>query len=484
MPEVYRCRSMASLLDSSTGEVNSQELDTQTIYFAGSEDLNDPMEGFLDYFWQGDQIVWTNLFRHYLHCLLRTYIDFKVIGQDTQLQPQHLPITSYTGEYPTPKAATLFEDLCSRVFRALNLTKFIDTLAHTRRKARYDEVVSYLHLLHVNALIEIQNMFIDHGLEPSSTARLTIPSSLRSFGSNIDILNLVQHIEDERVPNAIFEGSSRILAEIFLRHKYNLIVSSDTTGDSQIIVDNKELLFYDFPRVYIDQLKKITYPSCYIACFMMDYRNSATWAHYGDNHKGACLIFETELTAEGNSLALRQITNPASSETPSEFRSIYFREVNYRDRADEIDFFRSIGVLPVPQVMNVWYSDKDGNTSECSAHLESDTETWRANYWKRFDSAFLIKTRDWEYEKEIRLILHSSMSDLSDPKYHKLTYKFNSLKGIRFGIRTSDSDKIRIMEIVRKKCKDNSRDEFDLFQAYYCHKTACIKKYQLSLEIL
>ena len=62
MAEVFRFRNMDKLL----GE-EYQELEGQTIYFAGPEELNDPMEGFQDLVWCGDKIVWTNLVKHYIH---------------------------------------------------------------------------------------------------------------------------------------------------------------------------------------------------------------------------------------------------------------------------------------------------------------------------------------------------------------------------------------------------------------------------------
>lgn len=60
----YRFRSVDALL----GE--HAELDCQEIYFASSAELNDPMEGFKDLYWQGDEIVWRNLIRHYALCAL------------------------------------------------------------------------------------------------------------------------------------------------------------------------------------------------------------------------------------------------------------------------------------------------------------------------------------------------------------------------------------------------------------------------------
>ena len=61
---LYRYRSVKQLL----GEF--QELEKQEIYFCPPRDLNDPMEGFMDLYWSGDEIVWRNLLKHYILCLL------------------------------------------------------------------------------------------------------------------------------------------------------------------------------------------------------------------------------------------------------------------------------------------------------------------------------------------------------------------------------------------------------------------------------
>ena len=68
--DVYRFRSIDRLL----GEY--QELEKETIYFASPDQLNDPMEGYRDIVWRGDEIVWTNLFTHYAYCLYATYFQY------------------------------------------------------------------------------------------------------------------------------------------------------------------------------------------------------------------------------------------------------------------------------------------------------------------------------------------------------------------------------------------------------------------------
>ena len=61
---------------------------------------------------------------------------------------------------------------------------------------------------------------------------------------------------------------------------------------------NRQLLIFDFPQIYLEQVEQVLYPDWYVACFMKDYRNSSVWSHYGDHHKGVCLIFQAEM-AEG-----------------------------------------------------------------------------------------------------------------------------------------------------------------------------------------
>ena len=467
MTELYRLRSVDRLIG------NSQELEKQAIYFASPEELNDPMEGFRNIVWQGDRIVWTNLFRHYLYCLHITCTLITIGGDSKKIEPQDIPIMSDMAQ-PTSEAANLFEDICSRVFKKTNLDEFIAKIVKAKRKAQHDEMLFYLRTLHYAALHEIQDAYIDHGLAPDSERSKKFPPVFKAAHK---ISDLMQQVEDEKVFDVGFEISSRMMAEQLVFHKYNARSEVQSTFER-----NRQLLIFDFPKVYLEQLEQVLYPDWHVACFMKDYRNSSVWGHYGDHHKGVCLIFEAETTAGSSSLTLNQITGYSNNGELWNFSPMPFSEINYKDKAGEIDFFRSIGWFPVAKLKEVWYSDKDGNLSECGSHLEKNTESWRENYWNKFYPDIIAKTRDWEYEQEVRLILHSMLDDLSEPRKRTLTYNFRSLKGIIFGIRTPDSDKMKIIETIHKKCRENHRSDFEFFQAYYCHKTGSIQKHKLSLK--
>ena len=218
---------------------------------------------------------------------------------------------------------------------------------------------------------------------------------------------------------------------------------------------------------------------------MKDCQNSSVWGHYGDRHKGVCLISETEVTDKGNNLTLNAIIGyDGDGERRRERWGPVprpFYEINYQDKTGEIDFFRSIGWLPPPALMDSWYSDQNGNLSECAAHIgpAGDEDSWRKGYWDNFYRDITVKTKDWAYEQEIRLILTSMLSNMADKRQRTLTYDFNSLKGIIFGINTPDLDKLKIIEIIERKCRENNRAEFNFYQAYYSPESGDIRKREI-----
>ena len=58
----YRFRKTQNIFD-------FKELENQEIYFASNKELNDPMEGYKDFFWKGDEIVWNNFLINYVKSL-------------------------------------------------------------------------------------------------------------------------------------------------------------------------------------------------------------------------------------------------------------------------------------------------------------------------------------------------------------------------------------------------------------------------------
>ena len=78
-------------------------------------------------------------------------------------------------------------------------------------------------------------------------------------------------------------------------------------------------------------------------------------------------------------------------------------------------------------------------------------------------------------------ILASSLDSFSDPKDRSLYYEFSSLKGIVFGIKTTTEDKLKVIKIIERKCRETERDDFKFYQARYSPEEKCITYSEMSL---
>ncbi|MGP5435842.1 hypothetical protein [Psychrobacter alimentarius] len=136
--------------------------------------------------------------------------------------------------------------------------------------------------------------------------------------------------------------------------------------------------------------------------------------------------------------------------------------------------------MPVSELQSMWYTLND-SVSKCAGEIFDDENNWRNKYWDSFYKGILIKSKDWSYENEYRLILSSTLDDFSDPKDRTLNYDFSSLKGIIFGIKTKIEHKLEIMRIIDNKCNENDRSDFKFYQARYSSESKCILHDELSL---
>lgn len=487
--QLYRLRSARHLLR------DYNELRDQSIYFAKPDELNDPMEGFRDIVWKGDDVVWTNLFRHYVSCVNLTITLIKLQGNEVTITPNDIPIEGLAGEHPPPMETTILDELCTVVFERCRLHQLIHDLSTSNRPVRRDELLIYLKFIHFVTIDETHNIHVRHGITPGSAPSrvfLDPPQPPANIPRLIQQLYVERPDITESAISSIFSVSSLLFDNLNLMKKYDVRKQDSAFKNSEQL--NRELIFLDFPKAYVSQLTRILYPRWYVACFLEDCTNSSVWGHYGDNHRGAALIFDASNDSGHLQLELKRIVgfsggpSTTSGDTSSKLTWRYspmeFHRIRYQKEIEELDFFRSIGVLPVNRLIERWYTNQAGVRSKCADHIAADSEeSWREAYWKSFFRDISVKTEDWSYEKEVRLVLTSSFVDLDQQSTRQLTYKFESLAGIVFGINMSDEDKMDIIDIVLTKCKESKRTAFDFFQAYYSHETGSIEKHQLNIKI-
>ena len=359
------------------------------------------------------------------------------------------------------------------------VSQIIEALANTDRKITYGELEYYLRLIQ-SAILALTicsspaYQFMPSSRKAQVTAKISdvARESLRSI---LIPLALFENATTENEFNALL----REKAELWNNERINRQLNNP---DSAGKLDSMDQLSLDFPTVYLKEIEKLLWFDWRTACFTKNYHNSSVWGTYGDKHNGTCLIFESVKKDGSHQLELGE--GPSRDVPASKFR-----EVIYGGKLNEVDFFRSIGRTTVALLMKLWYTDAEGNVSECAAHMPRDGEidndntiAWRKHYWDSFYHDITSKTKDWKYEQEWRLILEDRSNGLSEEGNHTLTYDFNSLKGIIFGINTSDKNRFEAIRIIQKKCEKYNRSDFKFYQAYYSPETGDIQKYEIQLS--
>jgi len=444
---MYRFREIGDLLG------KHEELENQEIYFSDIPSLNDPMEGFREYFWSGDLVVWKNLLRHYLLCL--EHVCLLAYLKDELFTPEDIPVFLEEEKLPTEQYKQMFRETCSRFFEIEGVNDYLEFLASSSRKISREELYIHLRSMHLLAFHIISEIYREHyGLQPERSISYSDHSSRlkqsvegwRKIGNDEKNLRKIRAFPSRSIELELMKGHESI--PIAKRNWFAIIT--------------------DFPNDYLNEIVKLVYPEGYVACFMDDYTNAAVWAHYGDRHRGVCLKFKTTEKNGCPAIDLRCITGWKRSEPVYGYQTFSFRKINYSNHFPSIDFFQSMGRLPVPQLSRQWYADQDGNCSQCGNWMNRDTiEDWRKEYWGNYDRGFFIKLKDWEYEREQRLLLSSALDTYKKPETRKLTYKFEDLEAIIFGMRTRVEDKVKVREIIDSKCKENNRNNFEFYQADY-----------------
>ena len=467
----YRFRSTDRLL------AGNQELSKQSIFFAHPESLNDPMEGYREIYWYGDEIAWKNLFRHYLLCLERTCLLAILCDEDQNLTTKDIPIHVSMDDFPTPEAKKYFLEIADRFFSNEYIILLLEAILTRTTPTRRDELTFYLSSVHSLAIELILEKHEELKIIPPRAQKNQSPDALikkiteSSFIEKIEqlIKNTSTHINPI---DHIFSAQKNANSQLNLIARYNDVKRSNDS--------NKHLIITEYPEIYTKLLSELIYPEWYTACFMSSCENSSVWGHYGDNHKGVCLIFESEDDVESNFLSLRGINGWGSKGASYGNIRFKFEPINYEEGFGEIDFFRSLGRLTHQTLNSTWHT-LDGKFSICAENMNKSEESWRNMYWQQFYRDIKVKSPDWHYENEHRLILCDMMNSHSAPEDRVLTYSFASLKGIVFGINTSTENKIEIMRIIDEKCTDHKRENFKFYQAYYSPQQKCIKHTELSL---
>ncbi|TGK80359.1 DUF2971 domain-containing protein [Leptospira montravelensis] len=450
---MYKFRSTQWLL-------NKNELENQELYFSDLDSLNDPMDGFRYLIWKGDEISWKNVFKNYILCLEYIYKRIGLLSKNTKISKEDIPIFAQAKELNLEKS----HKIISTIFLSnLNTQAQIRFLSNTTAEISKNDLYVHLKTIHSDALITIDKYY-----KRNIKLQLT-PTSSRLQNFKYTLLNHVLGISNYIL--SFFPKVHTIFLALDQIHKQmDLIYSSESIEKDY----NNWFIHTEFTNSYIDALEKLTYPNSYVCCFSQSCDNSSVWGKYADNHKGVCLIFETNATSEEIAINLKGKNLFLSGAFNAKLEKI-----NYVNQLPKINFFESIGRLSQVQLSSQWLSDENNKLSISGKHLREPLDIWRVDYWEKCKEMLLAKSFDWEYEQEYRILYHDFLNQQFTPEDRKLSYEFDSLKGIIFGVRTKTEEKIKIINIIKEKCHKANRLNFDFYQAEINPKNA-----KLDIKIL
>ncbi|MDO5516053.1 MAG: DUF2971 domain-containing protein [Clostridium sp.] len=490
---MYRFRKTEYLLDERYDELNNQE-----IYFAPPEELKDPMEGAKDIFWHGDEVLWRNFIKHYLICLEHVTNMWSVVGEDKEINKDFIPVFKSSVEFSSVKHKERFIKIQDYFFSNKIIKNMPVFLAEQNKKIRYNELLKYLKVIHKFAFDAINFVDSNYGY----IERISIFKNILNQDSMIKLIESGFDREEEINEDFIFEDEIEMMFRSLNNINSNVELLSTCGDEGEGVFNNKTFIMIQFPEAYLSKMEELIYPKWYAACFMRECTSLSSWGTYGDNHKGVCLKFKTEVNKTGKIENQDNINNEGKNAGENdESKSINLTgvmgsgsnsiigsenfklsKVKYDDVLHEIDFFKSLGRLSYPEFNKQWYANEEGEISSTIYEMTFDEE-WLNTYREDFHKSITSKSRGYCNECEYRIILDEMFNDYSSAEDRTLKYDFDDLEGIIFGIKTSSLDKAKIINIIREKCRESGRENFDFYEAEYCHESGRIEPVKLDIVI-
>ena len=443
--ELYRYRSYA--IDKDGKNHDKDGLINSEIYFSELSKLNDPMEGYIDIYFQGDLVIWKNLLKNYIRSLFEGFTS-ALISRPIPEDPRDLfePIVilhqCYDDRFQNIYEQDWFHELPNQFISEPIVSSLLNNLpdAYISR----DQLMLFLRIIHSSAIMIVTKYMVNRGI---FNKEVELPQQTE-FLAQIDWKSIVS--EDKLVINKLCP---------LLNQYFNSLSLLKEKVDKRI-----KFLFLDFPNLFIKKLEKLMYPEFYVACFTRNPRNSSMWGNYANSHQGICLKFQFD-----DKIPLYLPYSYGSNGVSKEFIEYTVNKVKYSNCLNSLNFFENIGNVSRGVMDKVWLIDDNNPTK-----VKLIDDATRERYWKNIYDILSQKTTDWEYEQEERLLLNNMFGEFYKQADRCIKYDFSCLEGIIFGLRTSDADKREIIDIISNKCKQEHRENFKFYQAFYNKKTCGI----------
>lgn len=447
--ELYRYRTIESAI---------RDIETGAFHFASPSELNDPMEGYVSVYWKGDRAAWEGLFRNYI-CSYFNAIENYLLAQDEKVlweKTLMIDINAFD-KFPIGKA---YREIGNAILADQDVIRIISVYGDNEFKCFSNELHLILQFIHIKAFKICITYCHKYKLIPEDMVNSLIKgpemTDLSSFP--FEHLNKLESDEVRRTIAMVADHEMNDLMEFQMicsgMQEPGFTYGRDITDFCNDVKKGRQhrnwmALVVDFPKMYIHQLKNMIYPESYYVCFSGKNDDSAMWGNYADHHRGVCLVYDADYNRD----------RAEQYGYYQENKNICPKKVEYGGKIIERNFFETFGRLTIPQIKG-WLTGKNGVLSNCFAIFDSAEKIaeWREKYWEVFNAKNFHKLEAWKYEDEYRILIDNSFGEYvkietdADAKKGRrsrnLKYDKKLLKGVIFGIMTSEYDKARIVEVL------------------------------------
>lgn len=460
MSTYYRFRSAERLLGQPAmggSPAVPGELDELTIYFASPQELNDPLEGHRETYFEGDIIVWRNLIKHYSLLLYVSVVDvYFNEGNGDVVEVKHRPHSF------SPEAQEIIRSFTREILANSAITDYLAAIAATGRRVIRPELSAHLMTLHTCILGYVMCGLEGHidkaEIEKVSRARENSTAYISMRAKDIEA-------EGSQPDSAIYKNIRSRIRQQGIRGAAAREVEI-SKGLLQILVH--------FPEKFCEQIEYLVYPRWFVACFMEDCSNSAIWGSYGNNHKGVCLVYQSKQDRGVPTLTLsklpfeyikaRNYGRPKDQYFLNMPMQVPLAKINYDRKYTSPNFFTSLLNEEDDWLLSYWYSNENQEISKCASWLNEDRESIYKDYTKLFQRSVTTKTNHWVNETERRAIICGFAWSREE---RQVKYSFSELEGLIFGISTSDEIKAQIIKKIAEHCVKHRRSDFKFYQARF-----------------
>lgn len=419
------------------------EIRNHSIRFSSKENLNDPMEGFVNLVWQGDKPAWEGLFRNYFCSFNNALVELGRTKSELDIDSEII-ICDVDSVDPGIRDA-------SEIFLADEDVQMIaEALSHYKVDCDMEELQAILSVLTekiVNSLVsagdywgmKLGGFMLQSGLNVHQVAE-----GIRSCASSGKIKDLLKSYY------ALAYGSD---VKRF-KQVYQNISESDESKKS---FRNYIRLRFDFNQTYVEQLYKTIFPRGYVTCFSESPYETVMWGNYAESHNGVCLKYEIDE---------HETRADFPEKNSNMFNDIYaVRYVRGPQYIIQRNFFNDIWFNYPSGIAKTWLTGLNDAESEIVYDVEAEKQ-----YNGLFEKVYTQKMPDWKYEKEHRILLKSKDVDLNK-KYVDIPFDRKCLEGVIFGIKTP----LDVMAEIESAIEEGGYQNVEFERAYFDTASQTIK---------